>query len=96
MRTTLKQIADATSLSVTIVSQVLNDRPCRVSKENRKLILKTAAELIYRPNLAEISLVKGSANTIGLAISDIRNNFFAMLAKGVEEEGERKCYCYSR
>lgn len=89
MRTTLKQIADATSLSVTIVSQVLNDRPCRVSREKRNLILKTAEELNYRPNLVAVSLVKGSTDTIGLAISDIRNNFFSVLAKGVEEECQK-------
>lgn len=89
MRTTLKQISEATHLSITIVSQVLNDRPCRVSKENRQLILDTAKEMNYRPNLVAVSLVKGSTNTIGLAISDIRNNFFSVLAKGVEEECQK-------
>lgn len=89
MRTTLKQIAEATNLSVTIVSQVLNDRPCRVSKENRKRICDTAREMGYRPNLVAVSLVKGSTDTIGLAISDIRNNFFSVLARGVEEECQK-------
>lgn len=89
MRVTLKQVADATNLSVTIVSQVLNNRPCRVSKENRKLILDTAKKLNYRPNLVAVSLVKGSTNTIGLAVSDIRNAFFSSLAKGVEDECQK-------
>ncbi len=86
MRTTLKQIAEATHLSVTIVSQVLNNVDCRVSKENRQLILDTAEKMNYRRNRMAVGLVKGSASTIGLAISDIRNNYFSMLAKGVEEE----------
>ncbi|MDO4321990.1 MAG: LacI family DNA-binding transcriptional regulator [Lachnospiraceae bacterium] len=89
MRVTLKQVADATNLSITIVSQVLNDRPCRVSKENRKLILDTAEKLNYRPNLVAVSLVKGSTDTIGLAVSDIRNAFFSSLAKGVEDECQK-------
>lgn len=89
MRVTLKQVADATNLSVTIVSQVLNNRPCRVSKENRKLILDTAERLNYRPNLVAVSLVKGSTDTIGLAVSDIRNAFFSSLAKGVEDECQK-------
>ena len=86
MRTTLKQIAEATHLSVTTVSQVLNNADCRVSKENRQLILDTAERMHYRRNRMALGLVKGSTNTIGLAISDIRNNFFASLARGVEDE----------
>lgn len=89
MRTTLKQVADAANLSITIVSQVLNNKPCRVSKENRKRIVETAERLNYRPNLVAVSLVKGSTDTIGLAISDIRNGFFSSLAKGVEDECQK-------
>ncbi len=89
MRTTLKQVADAANLSITIVSQVLNNKPCRVSKENRKRIMETAERLNYRPNLVAVSLVKGSTDTIGLAISDIRNGFFSSLAKGVEDECQK-------
>ncbi len=89
MRTTLKQIAEATGLSVTTVSQVLNDRPCRVSAENRQKILETAQELNYRKNLVAVSLVKGTTDTIGLAISDISNSFFSALAKGAEDECQK-------
>ena len=86
MRTTLKQIAEATNLSTAIVSQVLNNKPCRISQENRQRILDTAERLNYRRNLVAVSLVKGSTDTIGLVISDIRNEFFSSLAKGVEDE----------
>lgn len=89
MRTTLKQVADATNMSITIVSQVLNNKPCRVSQKNRELILETAEKLNYRPNLVAVSLVKGFSDTIGLAISDIRNGFFSSLAKGVEDECQK-------
>ena len=89
MRTTLKQIAEATGLSVTTVSQVLNDRPCRVSAENRQRILETAQKLHYRRNLVAVSLVKGTTDTIGLAISDISNSFFSALAKGAEDECQK-------
>ncbi|MCC8067596.1 MAG: LacI family transcriptional regulator [Clostridiales bacterium] len=89
MRATLKQVAEATNLSVTTVSQVLNNRSCRVSKENRERILDTAKKMKYRPNQVAVGLVKGSTNTIGLVISDIRNVFFSSLAKGVEDECQR-------
>ncbi|MBQ4177880.1 MAG: LacI family DNA-binding transcriptional regulator, partial [Lachnospiraceae bacterium] len=64
MRTTLRQIADETNLSVTIVSQVLNNKPCRISREKREMILQTALRMNYRPNLVAVSLVKGSTDTI--------------------------------
>jgi len=89
VRTTLKQIAQATDMSVTTVSLVLNDKPCRISKEKKDLILETANKMQYRPNLVAVSLVKGSTNTIGLIISDIRNNFFSTIAKGVEDECQK-------
>ena len=89
MRTTLKHIAEATNLSVTIVCQVLNGTKCRISDEKRQLILDTAKAMNYRPNHLAVSLVKGSANMIGLAISDIRNDFFSVLAKGAENECQK-------
>lgn len=85
-RITIKQVAEEVGLSITIVSQVLNNRPCRVSAEKRKLIESTARKMNYRPNQVAVGLVKGQRNLIGLAISDIRNSFFVDLAKGVEDE----------
>lgn len=89
MRTTLKQIANETHLSVAIVSQVLNNKECRVSEENRKLIIQTARILHYRPNRAAVSLVTGVTKTIGLIVSDIRNDFFGKIACGVENECQK-------
>ena len=40
MRTTLKDIAQATGLSVTSISLVLNARPNRLSEESRRKVLK--------------------------------------------------------
>ena len=89
MRTTLKQLAEYTGLSVTTVSLVLNGKPCRVSDESRALILEAAEKLKYRRNMVAVSLVKGKTNTIGLIISDIRNSFFSTLAKGVGDECQK-------
>jgi LacI family transcriptional regulator len=89
MRTTLKDIAERTGLSVTTVSLVLNNRPCRVAEETRSLIRKAAKDMNYRPNMVAVSLVMGKTNTIGLIVSDIRNSFFSTLAKGVEDESSR-------
>ena len=86
MRTTIKDIAAKTGLSVTTVSLVLNNKPSKISQETRKLVLETARELCYRPNQLAVGLIKKRTKTLGLIVSDIRNSFFSSLAKGIEDE----------
>jgi len=86
MRTTIKDIAAKTNLSVTTVSLVLNDKPSKISKKTRELVIKTALELQYRPNQLAVGLIKKRTKTIGLIVPDIRNSFFSTLAKGIEDE----------
>lgn len=47
-KATLKQIAQEVGLSPSSVSLVLNNRPCRISEENRKRIKEVAARNHYR------------------------------------------------
>lgn len=84
MRATLKDIAEATGLSVSSVSLVLNNRPHRISHESCQKILKAARELDYHPNQAAVSLITKRSKSIGLVIPDITNMFFAQIAKGAE------------
>lgn len=90
MRTTIKDIAAKTNLSVTTVSLVLNNKPSKISSKTKRLVLETAKELHYRPNQLAVSLIKKRSKTIGLIVSDIRNSFFSCLAKGIEDECRRK------
>ncbi len=92
MATTLKDIAKETNLSVTTVSLVLNQKPCRISEATRKRILDAAKQLHYRPNQLAVGLVKQRTNTIGLIIPDISNHFYCNLALGLDEEmHEHQC-----
>jgi len=86
LRTTIKDIAAKTNLSVTTVSLVLNDKPSKISEKTRELVIKTALELQYRPNQLAVGLIKKRTKTIGLIVPDIRNSFFSTLAKGIEDE----------
>ncbi len=92
MRTTIKDVARKTGLSITTVSLVLNGKANRVSEKNKQLILQTAKDLNYRPNQIAVGLVKKKTNTLGLIIPDISNIFFSELAKGIEIEGRRNNY----
>ncbi len=56
-KVTLKQIAQEVVLSPSSVSLVLNNWPCRISEENRKLIKEVAARNHYVPNQIARSLV---------------------------------------
>lgn len=92
MRTTIKDIAQKTGLSITTVSLVLNGKAKKISEESKELVLKVAKELNYRPNQIAVGLVKKRTNTLGLIIPDISNIFFSELAKGVEDEGRKYDY----
>lgn len=83
-KVTLRDIAAEVGLSVTSVSLVLNNRPCKISEASRKRIMETARRKGYVPNQIARSLVMQHTNTIGLIIPNIESRFFASLAKNIE------------
>jgi len=65
MRTTLKDIARQTNVSVTLVGNVLNDRPGgRASAQTLQRIRDTARRLNYRVNPAGRNLQNGRSNCV--------------------------------
>ena len=86
MRTTIKDIAKYTGFSITTISLVLNGKAHKIPKATEEAILQAAKELNYRPNQLAVGLVKKQTKTLGLILSDIRNNFFANMAKSIEDE----------
>ncbi len=92
MKVTIKDIAREANVSVSAVSLVLNNKPCRVSKETRDLILSVAKKNNYKANQAARSLVTKETKIIGLIIPDIENIFFSSLSKKVEEYCSKKGY----
>lgn len=84
-KVTLKQIGQEVGLSPSSVSLVLNNRPCRISEENRKLIKEVAARNHYVPNQIARSLVMRESRTLGLIVPNIESRFFASLAGSLEK-----------
>lgn len=84
--TTIKDIAAKTKLSVTTVSLVLNGKESKIPQRTKDLVIKAAEELNYRPNQLAVSLITKRTKTVGLIVPDIRNSFFSVLAKGIEDE----------
>lgn len=85
MKPTIQDIAKHANVSVTTVSQILNNKGSRFSEATRAKVKAYAKEINYRPNRLAAGLKTRQTKTIGLIIPDIRNPFFSSLAKGVDE-----------
>lgn len=92
MKCTIKDIAKEAGVSITTVSLVLNNKPCRVAQQTRENIIKISKKLHYKPNSTAKALVTKKTQTLGLIIPDISNPFFSELAKGVEMEAQKNNY----
>jgi DNA-binding LacI/PurR family transcriptional regulator len=82
-RTTMKDVASHARVSVSTVSYVLNNSG-PVAAERRARVLDAIRVLNYIPNESARSLKRQSASTIGLVVPDLANQFFALVAEGVE------------
>jgi LacI family transcriptional regulator len=84
MAVTIKDVARESGVNVSTVSRALNDA-YGVRRETRERVRQVAARLDYRPNRVARGLVTGRSHTLALIVSDIRNPFFAEVARGAEE-----------
>ena len=91
-KVTLKEIAHEVGLSPSAVSLVLNNRPCRISEENRARIKEVAARKRYVPNQIARSLVMQQSRTLGLIVPNIESRFFSSLAKNLEVRCRERGY----
>ena len=80
---TIKDVAKHAGVSVSTVSYVLNDSG-PVAAERRARVLDAVQVLNYTPNESARGLRQRSAPTIGLVVPDLSNQFFALIAEGVE------------
>ncbi len=88
---TVRDVARRAGVSVSTVSHVLNGTRF-VSAELRERVLAAIEELDFEPNAAGRMLSLRRSNTIGLIVSDIRNPFFASVARGVEDVAQEQGY----
>jgi len=84
-------VARRAGVSVSTVSHVLNGTRF-VSDDLRERVLAAMRDLDFEPNAAARMLSLKRSNTIGLIVSDIRNPFFASVARGVEDVAQERGY----
>jgi LacI family repressor for deo operon, udp, cdd, tsx, nupC, and nupG len=83
-RVTIYDIARKLNITASSVSRALNNSS-HVNENTKQLIIKTAAEMNYKPNTMASNLRKGKSQTIGVVVPRINQNFFANIIAGIEE-----------
>ncbi len=81
---TIGDVARESGVNVSTVSRALSG-VYGVRKQTRDRVCAIAERLGYRPNRLARSLVTGRSHTLALIVSDIRNPFFAEVARGAED-----------
>jgi DNA-binding LacI/PurR family transcriptional regulator len=84
MPVTIKDVARESGVNISTVSRALNNG-YGVNDQTREHVISVAARLNYRPNRIARGLATGRSHSLGLIISDIRNPFFAEVARGAED-----------
>jgi len=91
LNVTIKDVAKKADVSIATVSRFLNNKP-KVSKGAKQRIANAISELKYEPYAMAKGLIKRKMKTIGLLMPDIRNLFYPIVIKGVEDELEKNNY----
>ena len=84
---TIKDVAKRAGVSIATVSNVINGTRF-VSNELQTRVRAAVEELGYHPSSVGRSLRKGKSYSIGVLLPDPRNQFFQIVAEGIEEQAE--------
>jgi LacI family transcriptional regulator len=80
---TMRDVAALASVSAKTVSRVFNDDP-HVLPETRARVEAALRQLNYVPNSLARNFREGRASTIGIAVPDLEDPFFAAIVKSVD------------
>jgi len=81
---TIRDLAQATGLSVATVSMVLNGVGRRIPESTHRLVEETARKIGYSPNLQARSLRSKRTRSIGVLVFDITDPYCSLMIRGIE------------
>jgi len=90
-RSTIKDIAEKTGVSIATVSRVINQIPGHYNSETKEKIIEAIESLNYQPNFIARSLRSSKTQTIGFVVPELQP-FFAEILKGVQYVAKKKGY----
>lgn len=81
---TIRDLAKEAGVSVTTVSQILNNKGDRFSKATQEKVLALRDKYKYVPDFNARNLILHSAKTIGVLVPNVANPFFGTFIEGVQ------------
>ncbi|MGO3838424.1 MAG: ribose utilization transcriptional repressor RbsR [Vagococcus sp.] len=84
-KSTIKDVAKLSGVSITTVSLILNGNAHKFASETVEKVLKAKEELNYQPNYFAQQMIVKETKTIGVLVPDITNPFFSTLMQGIED-----------
>ena len=90
-RATIRDVAEAAEVSRSTASRALTGRGY-VAPVVRDRVRKAARELGYVPDAMARHLRQQAGHSVGVLVSDLRNDFYASLAAGIGQQARRKQY----
>lgn len=91
-KVTLEDLAQRSGLSKTTISRVLSGKSheFRINADTSRLVIDTAVEMNYRPELVAKLLQTRQRFTIGLVVPNLNNPYYAHLAETVADEAQKQ------
>lgn len=90
-RATIRDVAEAAGVSRSTASRALTGRGY-VAPAVKERVRKAARTLGYVPDAMARHLRQQESNSIGVLVTDLRNDFYANLASGVSQQARRRGY----
>ena len=88
---TIRDVAEAASVSIATVSRVLNNK-ARVNEETARRVWTAAADLDYWPNEAARTLTTNRTHVIGVLLPDLHGEFFSEVIRGIDQAAREAKY----
>ena len=89
---TLREVAEASGVSISTVSRILDDRIPQSRSSTAERVRQTADALGYRRNAAASGLRRGATGTIGVLVPRLTDTVMALMFEAVERAARTRGY----
>ena len=92
MAITIKEIARLAGVSVTTVSQILNQKGGRFSEATKQRVLTVIEEQNYSPNYFASNIIAKKSKTLGVIVPDFSEQFASAIVREIKRHLEEQGY----